>query len=488
MSESLQKLALSCVSLIAIVVLSACGGGGSNSGGTSPPIATPDTTPPVVTFNPTTLTVESELSVDVTLTATDNIGVTSGPSVTCTNGSAFSNNVFTSPTRVTPITSVCTATASDAAGNSSEATLTVMIEPRPAFSRTADTITLDPVVGMINIPTEPGTLVGITRNAANGTVSTFATNTAGFGQFDDAVVTAQSTLGTVGVAPLNVLFANTSGFQDGKSDLVFLDKTNEELIAVPLNADNTSGLPIVQSVPNACAAGNGAHTSVSRPGSNATERTDILVGTTDGLFLVEAGDSNGDGGSGLSAPIPLVTGGNFCNLFVERFVRETIYAAYNSMTGVLMAFQETSGDTNDYELIFTSDISDKFPANAEHLLMSGFQDGFGLDALYNVFKNPEGGTTLVQSLVGSREFVTTYDLDIESPTDIVVFQNGGRQRVALVSPTSGIAVYIPTPRLAQTNIEVLDIGSGFDQIDYSADAGSLIFSSSTQGNIIVRPF
>lgn len=491
MSVSLLKLSLSCVSLLSVIVLTACGGGsGSSSGGTSTPAPTPDTTAPVVTFNPTALTIESEFSENVTLTATDNVRVTSGPTVTCTNGGAFADNVFTSPAAISQITSVCTATANDAAGNSGQATLTVTIVPRPAFSRTSDTLALDAVIGMTNIPTEPGTLVGVTRNAANGTVSTFAAKTADFGQFDDAVVTAQSTLGTVGVAPLDVLYANTSGLLDGTSDLVFLDEVNDELVAVPLSADNTFELPITQSIPNACAAGLGASTRVSAPGTGRpdTIQTDILVGTTDGLFLVGAGNSNEGGVSGLTAPEALVTEGNFCNLFVERFVNETIYAAYNSATGVLTAFQETSGDSNDYELIFTSDISDKFPANAEHLLMSGFQDGFGLDVLYNVFNNPEGGTTLVQTLVGSRDFVTTYDLDIESPTDIIVFENGGRQRVALVSPTSGIAIYIPTPRLAQTNIEVLDTGSGFDQVTYSDDAGSLIFSSSTQENIIVRPF
>jgi len=215
-----------------------------------------------------------------------------------------------------------------------------------------------------------------------------------------------------------------------------------------------------------------------------TTQTDIIVGTTEGLFRVGAGDSNEDGGSGLSAPVSIVTDGNFCNLFVDQFVTETIYAFYNSATGVLSAFQETRGDSDDFELIFTTDILDRVPANAEHLLIDGFQDGFGLDALYNVFGNPEGGITVLRSTLGGSQFFKTYEFDMESPTDILVFESAGRERVIVVSPTSETAAYIPNANT--DDFELINIGLGFDQVDYSEDAFSLTFSSSTQSNVIVR--
>lgn len=111
------------------VFLQACGGG---DGGTiSPPPPPPaDTTAPSVSFNPIALTVESGQTGTSTLTATDNVGVTTGPTVECTNGGSFSGSIFTSPNVTAMTTSICTATASDAAGNSGSATLTVTI-PQP---------------------------------------------------------------------------------------------------------------------------------------------------------------------------------------------------------------------------------------------------------------------------------------------------------------------------------------------------------------------
>jgi len=130
----------------AIVLLAttavACGGGSSDSSPVvvpppPPPPPPPDTTAPTVTFNPSTLTVASGATGTSTLTATDNVAVTVGPDVNCTNGT-FSGSTFTAPTTTTDMTVTCTAMAEDAAGNSGSDTLTVTVTapsaPPPAQS------------------------------------------------------------------------------------------------------------------------------------------------------------------------------------------------------------------------------------------------------------------------------------------------------------------------------------------------------------------
>jgi len=486
------KITQSCVSILAVSALSACGGGGSSSGGTSAPTSTADTVAPTISFNPSEITIEAGLSVEVLLNASDNVGVVSGPTVVCvgegTGGDGtFSNNTFTAPSAIFTFNNVCTATVSDAAGNQSEATLTATITPPSDFSRVSDTITTDPVLGFINIPTEPARLVGLTKNASTGSVSSFTTSVIDLGEFDDADLTAQSTLGTIGTPPLDTLFFNTSDVVGNLFDLVVLDEVNDELVAISLDVENMFGVPETKSVPNACAAGRGALRDREELNGVRKSVTDILVGTTNGLFHIGAGNVNEDGnGSGLSEPTLLVAEGNFCTLFVDSFVTDTIYAVYDQTTGIISAYQGSGDNAESYELEFTSDISDSVPVNAEHILIDGFQDGFGLDTIYNVFKNSDGGTTLIQSTTGRTERTTNYDLDIENPTDILVFDSSGRERVVLVSPTSERAAYIPNADSSGNEVEYFDIGLGFDQVDYSEDAFSLTFSSSTQGNVIVR--
>ena len=121
-----SKLALLTVSSI---VLASCGGGGGSSTPppSPPPPPPPDTTAPTVSFNPTSLTVNSGETAAVTVSATDNVAVTSGPTVSCDNGGTFSSDQFTAPATTSDITVTCTATASDAAGNQGNATLTVTV-------------------------------------------------------------------------------------------------------------------------------------------------------------------------------------------------------------------------------------------------------------------------------------------------------------------------------------------------------------------------
>jgi len=120
------------VSSISAIFLSACGGGGTS----------PDTIAPSVSFSPSTLTVESGSTTASTVSATDAVGVTSGPDVQCDNGGSFANNNFTAPAVSTQTIVTCTATASDAAGNQGSATLTVTVNPPP--DTTAPTLSFSP--------------------------------------------------------------------------------------------------------------------------------------------------------------------------------------------------------------------------------------------------------------------------------------------------------------------------------------------------------
>ncbi|MBC6404094.1 MAG: hypothetical protein GDA35_10875, partial [Hyphomonadaceae bacterium] len=89
-------------------------------------ITAPDTVPPVVAFTPATLVVDSGGTGSSTLTATDNVAVTSGPGVTCDQGS-FANNTYTAPVVSEDTMATCTAMATDAAGNEGTATVTISI-------------------------------------------------------------------------------------------------------------------------------------------------------------------------------------------------------------------------------------------------------------------------------------------------------------------------------------------------------------------------
>ncbi|WP_154813774.1 DUF5011/hyalin repeat domain-containing protein [Hellea balneolensis] len=142
---ALKRLLTTTALVLSTALLVSCGGGGSSNstggGGSAvvppppppppPPTVFGDIIPPVVSFSPSTLTVASGDTGSASPSATDNIGVTSGPTVTCTKGGSFSNGTFTAPqSRCFDVTSVCTATARDAAGNTGSATLTVTTPKR----------------------------------------------------------------------------------------------------------------------------------------------------------------------------------------------------------------------------------------------------------------------------------------------------------------------------------------------------------------------
>ena len=182
---SKHKFYVSAMTVLALG-LTACGGGGSSSSGTvtpppPPPPPVADTTAPTVSFNPTSLSAVGGGSAASTLSASDNVGITSGPTTNCTNGGTFSGNTFTAPIVTTATTSECTATASDAAGNSSTAVLTVSITP----DTTAPTLAFSPATLTVasgntaastltvtdNVAVTPGTTVTCTNGGS------FANNT-----------------------------------------------------------------------------------------------------------------------------------------------------------------------------------------------------------------------------------------------------------------------------------------------------------------------
>ncbi len=120
-----------CASLGALIITSC---GGSNDDGSSPPPPMTDTSAPVVSFDTSITTVESASSVTINVNATDNVEVTSGPTVTCDNGGDFSGSTFTAPSVTYDSSTTCTATASDAAGNSGSATITLDIKAPIEFN------------------------------------------------------------------------------------------------------------------------------------------------------------------------------------------------------------------------------------------------------------------------------------------------------------------------------------------------------------------
>lgn len=171
------------ITLSAIVVAS-CGGGSGGSSVPPPPPPPPDTSAPNVSFSPASLTVVSTGTGTSSLTATDNVAVTSGPTVSCTNGGAFSAGTFTAPAVTSTTISECTATASDAAGNEGTATLTVTINP----DTTAPVVTFSPVsltvasgqtaTATLTATDDAGVTSGPTVNCTNGGAFSGSTFTA----------------------------------------------------------------------------------------------------------------------------------------------------------------------------------------------------------------------------------------------------------------------------------------------------------------------
>ena len=205
--------------LISAIFVSACDGSILDAIPDPDPELDIDLTAPAVSFAPPALTVESGMTAISTLTAADDVGVTVGPDVTCSNGGSFdvTNNIFTAAIVTTNTQSVCTATASDAAGNAGTATLTVTITPPPdttAPSLSFSPITLSVESGMssestLSVSDDIGVVSGPDVTCSNGgsfnvasnifTAAIVSTNTQSL-----CMATATDAAGNEGTATLTV--------------------------------------------------------------------------------------------------------------------------------------------------------------------------------------------------------------------------------------------------------------------------------------------
>jgi len=93
-----------------------------------------DITAPVISISPNDITVNAGEEISVSISAVDNFGIASGPTVSCSNNASFADNIFTAPSVTQNTTSLCTVTASDRAGNETTENFTVTIIAPDGFT------------------------------------------------------------------------------------------------------------------------------------------------------------------------------------------------------------------------------------------------------------------------------------------------------------------------------------------------------------------
>jgi len=288
----LSKTHLSTFSIASVLLLSACGGGGGSSSGNTPPPPPPpaaDTTAPAVSFNPTTLSVESEATGSSTLSATDANGISSGPTVDCTNGGSFDvgSNIFTAAAVTADTTSVCTAVATDPSGNEGTGTLTVTMTPPPPPDTVAPVLSFSrPVVSVesgrnsiqsfLTSSDNVAIVTGPTVTCTNGGVFNLTTNRfespANLTQEVVSVCTATATdaAGNTGTATLTVTVrpAPAASIVIVSGSLTF-DRVPNNASTFALDYDSITQMPIRQApVELVNAAGAVVDTTVSDDSGN----------------------------------------------------------------------------------------------------------------------------------------------------------------------------------------------------------------------------
>ena len=162
---------------------------------------------------------------------------------TCTNGGSFSDGVFTAPTVTIATNLVCTATATDAAGNSANATLSVTVESLPDDVKITGKITYDLVplntstnglnYGATVQTAAPGLTVEA-RDATGNILDSDVTDSTG-----DYLLTVLPNTDVQIVAKAEILQAASAG--SASWDVKVIDNTNNDAIYELTGSLSTSG-------------------------------------------------------------------------------------------------------------------------------------------------------------------------------------------------------------------------------------------------------
>ena len=362
----MKKIAEIIAVMSVLALATACGGGGSSSNPPTPvpPPAMTDTTAPSVMFDPASGSVLSGQTFAATLTATDDVGVTSGPDVNCSSGGSFANNLFTAPDVMTETTSVCTATARDAAGNEGSATLTMTVTPPPD--------TTDPVV--MFTPATGSVLSGqtfaatLTATDDVGVTSGPDVNCSNGGSFANNLFTAPDV--TTETTSVCTATAGDAAGNEGSATLTMTvtpppDTTDPVVMFTPATGSVLTGQTFAATLTATDDVGvtSGPDVSCSNGGSfanNLFTAPDVTTETTS-VCTATAGDAAGNEGSAtltmtVTLPAGVIISGQLTFDFVPHNTASNglDYSAItqNPMRGVVVQALNASGTVLD------SDISD----------------------------------------------------------------------------------------------------------------------------------
>ncbi|MBC6412917.1 MAG: hypothetical protein GDA39_08630, partial [Hyphomonadaceae bacterium] len=172
--------------------------------------------PPVLTFTPSTLTVETGATVALTVTATDNVGITRGPYVGCGSGGLFDpeTDTYTAPSVSFGRTEMCTARAFDAAGNEGKAILRISITgdgepPQLSFSPAAVSVNsggtaMSTLTATDNVRVTTGPAVTCTQGSFSPDTGTYTAPPVRDNIMATCTATATDRAGNEGTATLTV--------------------------------------------------------------------------------------------------------------------------------------------------------------------------------------------------------------------------------------------------------------------------------------------
>jgi len=337
------------------LALTSCGGSGG-SGGSDVVTPATDTQAPSVSFNPAILTLDSGATGSTTVTAVDNIGVVSGPTIACTNGGAFSGSTFTAPVVTLATTSTCSAMASDEAGNIGEGMLTVSINPIPTVVQSQRA---GEVVGTFNPPLN--LLIG------NGAV-------AGVREGQGDAVFATREVSTGGVEVLAIGGGSSVPVLYDRDDIILVEGTYEsvDFIQTPSLAANglpSASLSILSSAENTLywnsqdSLANDTFEQVETievenpcfvSGSNVSFGDDVIIGQRSNgisLFIVDADEGTFAPRNSFTPRFVSRAGGDrsICS-FVKKIPRDVEIDNDVSFTSIFSPLTAIDFDTN--ELVF----------------------------------------------------------------------------------------------------------------------------------------